>query len=148
MAKDHGATVAEQHGIRRSPKWPGVERAFRKLYPRCAVCGKTESVQIHHQFPFHDVILAGRPDLELDKRNLITLCLHHHLLVGHLNNFVSYNTTVSEDATGCFYKKTPAQIKANKIWQAKCKARPKTWHLMSDDEQKAFKSHLDTQFPK
>jgi hypothetical protein len=29
---------------------------------------------VHHIFPFHYCIALGRPDLELDDRNLITLC--------------------------------------------------------------------------
>jgi len=31
-------------------------------------------LQVHHIFPFHYCIALGRPDLELDDRNLITLC--------------------------------------------------------------------------
>ena len=57
---------------------------------------------MHHIFPFHYCIALGRPDLELDDRNLITLCedeagkpgQNHHLLVGHLDDFESSNLAV------------------------------------------------------
>jgi hypothetical protein len=43
---------------------------------------KLGSVQVHHIFPFHDCVALGRPDLELDERNLITLCGKSHNGIG------------------------------------------------------------------
>lgn len=43
-------------------------------------------------------MLVGRPDLELDPRNLLTLCIRpdceHHVLLGHLDDYESYNPKV------------------------------------------------------
>jgi len=74
-------------GARRSPKW----RKFRDGYlkgKRCAVCGGSRSLTLHHIIPFH---LA--PDLELDPDNVTVLCeakrygINCHLLCGHLGNW-------------------------------------------------------------
>lgn len=63
----------------------------------CAVCGKKKSwklsLQVHHIVPF-----SVNPDLELEPSNLITLCGDHHLWVGHLGWFQSWNPNVVEDA--------------------------------------------------
>ena len=39
-------------------------------------------VQVQHIFPFHYCVALGRPDLELDERNLITLCGKSHDGIG------------------------------------------------------------------
>ncbi len=49
---DHGAEVAEVHGIRRSPNWPAKEKAFRKANPTCACCGTFLPIGAGH--PDHD----------------------------------------------------------------------------------------------
>lgn len=99
-AIDHGLVVAQKHGIERSPKWPATQEAYRKAHPYCAACGSAEKIQIHHVYPFHEVVAVGRPDLELDWRNLISLCenpgMDCHLKVGHLGFFQSYNPSVRE----------------------------------------------------
>jgi 5-methylcytosine-specific restriction endonuclease McrA len=77
----------------RSPQWPAVEKAFLKYNPTCAVCKTKSNLNVHHKQPFH---LA--PRLELDPSNLITLCRPHHLLVGHLEDWKSYNVDVEKDA--------------------------------------------------
>ena len=81
----------------RSPQWREVRNAYIALHPRCAVCGTKGSFlkpnQVHHRLPFH-----LNPALELDEDNLITLCPPHHLFVGHLMNFKSYNKDVEVDS--------------------------------------------------
>ena len=80
----------------RSPRWPKVERAFKTLHPLCAACGGDERLNVHHKKPFH-----LDPALELDNRNLITLCmgkLECHLRIGHGDNFKAYNPDVEADA--------------------------------------------------
>ncbi|MBS2033219.1 MAG: hypothetical protein JST54_35425, partial [Deltaproteobacteria bacterium] len=84
-------------GVARSSRWPRIEKLHLSLQPKCACCGDKmdphAGMQVHHIFPFHYCIALGRPDLELDLRNLITLCENepgqpgenHHLLVGHLD---------------------------------------------------------------
>jgi len=85
---DRGLIEAARFDIARSPKWPAVEKKHLKDYPYCEVCGAVGSNQVHHIFPFHYCVSLGRPDLELDQRNLITLCENqgargdnHHLLL-------------------------------------------------------------------
>lgn len=83
-------------GGKRSPKWPGVERAFRSTNPTCAACGATEKIQVHHKHPFHLF-----PALELDPTNLISLCMgpnECHLFIGHGDNFKAWNPNVESDA--------------------------------------------------
>ena len=64
-------------GQPRSSHWPAVEKAHLAESPACACCttaSSTAKQQVHHVWPFHYCIALGRPDLELDPRNLITLC--------------------------------------------------------------------------
>lgn len=98
-------------GVRRSTHWPLVRAQHLKKNPRCAACGGTKKVEVHHKLPFH-----LHPDLELDPKNLITLCeakedgVNCHLLFGHLGSFKSFNRNVEADA---------------RDWQQKMTNRPK-----------------------
>ena len=69
---------AARCGVARSSRWPRIEKLHLSLQPKCACCGDKmdphAGMQVHHIFPFHYCIALGRPDLELDLRNLITLC--------------------------------------------------------------------------
>ena len=85
-------------GAKRHPDW----NKFRKEMldgASCAVCGGTKKLQLHHKIPFH---LA--PELELDKDNVIPLCmagkygLKCHLLVGHYGNWQKFNPQVEADS--------------------------------------------------
>lgn len=120
---DHGQHVAKLHGHTRSPMWGSVEKAHRLIEPRCVVCGyKGSKIQVHHIKPFH-----LHPLLELDPKNLITLCeakgREHHLLIGHLDNWESYNEHVREDVKR-FRNKTEKQIRADLHWQKMMLQRP------------------------
>ncbi len=98
---------AENHpvlGAARSSQWPAVERAHLAEHPECAVCGSKEQLNVHHVVPFH-----VRPDLELERSNLITLCRNHHFWWGHLGSWRSWNPDVREDAA---------------IWRKKIEGRP------------------------
>src|SRR5258708_4754189 len=67
---DHGARIAVLHGKKRSSEWPRVEKEHRLHEPACVACGyQGPGIQVHHVRPFH-----LHPNLELDPRNLITLC--------------------------------------------------------------------------
>lgn len=79
--------------IRRSPKWPGVRAQHLKAHPACEVCGTRDDCEVHHIWPVHVY-----PQHELDLDRLITLCPDHHLLVGHLMNWRSWNSDVVQDA--------------------------------------------------
>ena len=80
----------------RSPQWHKVEKAHLAKEPACQWCGATVKVQVHHIAPFH---LASA--LELDPKNLITLCeeggyLNCHLFHGHNGDWKSFNEQVRE----------------------------------------------------
>ena len=73
---------------RRSPSWPRLEKKFLLNNSKCAFCGSTTNLNVHHKKPFHLY-----PELELDESNLITLCMSKnecHLKIGHGNNFRLY----------------------------------------------------------
>ncbi len=83
----------------RSSQWPKVRAEFLKTHPRCAVCGSTKKLEVHHIIPVH--IDASK---ELDPNNLITLCeskkygVNCHLWFGHLGSYRRYNPFVARDA--------------------------------------------------
>ncbi len=83
----------------RSPGWRKVERAAVEAHPCCSACGGKKDLQVHHVLPFH-----LHPDLELEPSNLIVLCRVHHLWVGHLGDWKSWNAEVRADAAA-FLKK-------------------------------------------
>jgi len=81
---------------RRSSDWPEVRDKFLSLNPKCASCGGIEKLQVHHIVPFH-----VNETLELDEKNLITLCMGKdecHLSIGHGDSWRHYNPHVKEDA--------------------------------------------------
>ena len=90
-------------GAQRSPKWSEVRRGYIALYPNCAVCDKKGTIlssnEAHHCVPFH-----LQPEMELNPKNLITLCREHHLFFGHLGNFKSINENVELDCALWFLK--------------------------------------------
>ncbi len=122
---DKGAEVAQKYGLARSPEWPAVAREHLLHQPGCAACGyEGQGLQVHHIRPFHLF-----PELELDATNLITLCevkgRDHHLLLGHLDDWESYNLNVREDV-GRFHNENAKKIRANPTWQKEVQNRPVT----------------------
>lgn len=80
----------------RSPRWREVRDTHLKSRPFCAACGRAEHLQVHHIVPFHE-----NPLLELDARNLITLCMSKyecHLKLGHGGGFHYFNPKVVDHA--------------------------------------------------
>lgn len=121
--RDRGAEVAQKYGRARSPEWPEVAREHLLHQPACAACGyQGQGIQVHHIRPFHLF-----PQLELDPTNLITLCevkgRDHHLLLGHLDDWESYNLNVREDVSR-FHNEKAKQIRANPAWQKEVQNRP------------------------
>lgn len=82
----------------RSPEWNKVRDEFIRMHPVCALCGTAKDLQVHHKKPFHLY-----PELELDKNNLITLCISKywgfncHLLAGHGGYNKYENPWIDED---------------------------------------------------
>src|SRR5215467_9444180 len=161
---DTGASVAKSHGLTRSPLWPEVERAYLATNRKCAACTSTSNIQLHHIFPFHLCHLVYRGDLELDERNFLPLCEesenNHHLLLGHLGNFESYNnyafpTKVGRDAilalvvelVALIPELTAVMIKSNTSWLQASTGRPKPWEQWTPDQKNAFRSLLDQLLP-
>jgi|ERR1700722_13258893 len=73
-----------------------VEKDFLVSHPTCAACGSKKSLNVHHCLPFHI-----DKSLELDEKNLITLCMNTrecHLHIGHCGDFKKYNPNVRKDA--------------------------------------------------
>lgn len=91
--------AVKKPGGRRSSKWPALRKRIIKRDKRCAVCGSTTKLEVHHILPYHT-----HPELELDELNLIVLCerkrsgLNCHLLMGHRGDYRSWNPTVRSDA--------------------------------------------------
>ena len=151
--------AAARLGIHRSPEWHKVEQLHLRMEPRCACCtdhAASAPLQVHHIFPFHYAIALGRPDLELDQRNLITLCeseggsavQNHHLLIGHLDDFQSSNLDVVRDATRLYRGMTATQIKASACWQAAVGKRLKPLAQMSPGEKLQFVQLMNRTFPR
>jgi hypothetical protein len=144
------AAILQKFQLARSPAWPDVEHAFRAAHPHCAACGETIMLNVHHIFPFHYVVLCGRPDLELDFRNLLTACVRpdclHHLELGHLDDFESYNPAVLKFVSK-YSGMTSVQIRAHAEWQKAQANRPKHLDEMTQAEKDAFKKMLDRKLP-
>ncbi|HUA67232.1 MAG TPA: hypothetical protein VMA13_01680 [Candidatus Saccharimonadales bacterium] len=142
--------IRQKFELDRSSAWPDVAKSFRVTHPCCAACGGTDQLNVHHKFPFHYVVLCGRPDLELDPRNLVTLCVHHdcehHVLLGHLDDYESYNPRVLKFVKE-YARLTSQQIRADPIWQAAAARKPKHFDQMSEAEIDAFKRILDAKVP-
>ena len=139
-------------GKPRSAQWNKVRDEYLAAHPKCIVCSTTEKIQIHHMYPFNYCIDAGRPDLELDSRNFISLCedetkQNHHLLVGHLDSWESYNPNVKHDVVK-FKNMTDEQIQSNAEWKSKKANRPKPYKDMNAAEKTAFRQMLDKVLPK
>jgi 5-methylcytosine-specific restriction endonuclease McrA len=62
----------------RSSQWSSIRNEFVSRNPFCAACGSRKDLNVHHIKPFH-----SNPELELDMKNLITLCREHHFRIGH-----------------------------------------------------------------
>ena len=157
MAKkiDHGAAVAAEHGLKRSEHWPSLEKWMKKYFGNaCQICGKGP-VQIHHAYPFHDAILSGRPELELTFENLTSLCetekgkptQDDHLIVGHLENFRSFNKELLVMIPK--WKGLPSNaIKEMDDWKTLAGSKPLSYPQMGTSDQESFKETLDSIFPK
>lgn len=91
----HSVIREQLKKITRSSKWAGVRKQAIKDNPRCACCGDTKFLQVHHFLPFN-----VSPTLELDPKNLVVMCMGKnecHLLIGHGDNFKKYNPYLAAD---------------------------------------------------
>jgi hypothetical protein len=149
---DAGQAVANSHSLKRSSHWDSICTKFKQANPYCFACGPhltypTNCIQVHHEIPFHFCVLLGRPDLELDTRNLITLCQSesreldlpdHHLYVGHEGDFRIYNPNVRRDCKRSLI---------SKLFRPFFRKKPKSWINMTDADKKALRALMDRRFP-
>ena len=80
---------------KRSSEWHKVREEFLEENPECAICGTNKKINVHHKKPFHLY-----PELELDKNNLVTLCMSKmecHFLIGHGSDFKCFNPYLESD---------------------------------------------------
>jgi hypothetical protein len=139
------------NSIPRHPHWNKINEGYLKKQPKCVVCGISENVVAHHIYPMHLCSEVGRADLELDERNLITLCengsiSNHHLLIGHLGSFESYNPEIDTDVVK-FKCKKDQFIKNNITWMKKNLNRPKAIYELTILEKRELRKRLDELFP-
>jgi hypothetical protein len=151
---DAGTSIAQRYELKRSPLWPEAQRKYLAKNPECAVCPSNSNIQIHHVMPFHLCHLVYRGDLELDERNFIPLCEesgnNHHLLLGHLGDFESYNQGGRESILmlgKSILGLSEAAIKADQAWILLMGSRPKPWEQWTHAEKLAFRQILDTTLP-
>jgi len=151
---DHGAEVAAEHRIARSPHWPAVEKAVLAASPKCIACDDTVALQLHHRHPFHFVVAVGRGDLELDPRNLVALCEteenkpeeNHHLLIGHAGDFKKENPFVVEDAKALYGLKGVA-IHSSAVFQERLKNPMKKITEFTHEDFVSYRIRLDAELP-
>ena len=77
----------------RSKDWSKVRKAFLLSNDICAACKSPKNLEVHHIKPF-----AEYPALELDLKNLITLCERCHFTLGHLSNYRLFNPYIYTDS--------------------------------------------------
>jgi len=139
---------------RRSPRWEETRREFVRQHPQCEVCARAAlgELNVHHIIPFDMAASCGRPDLELDPRNMITLCegiQDHHLILGHLGDRQSYNQHVRNDAKRFDCIGQPSEkIRRAAWWIEAHEDRPTHLRGGSAADKAATKALLDRIFPR
>lgn len=78
--------------LERSSHWSTVRNKVVLANPFCMACGVKKDLQVHHLHPFE-----YWPELELEESNLFVLCRQHHLILGHLGDWKSYNAELIRD---------------------------------------------------
>lgn len=102
----HAARVVHAHlrekfgkgvgGAKRSSEWPTVRKHYLATHPTCEACAGNKHMQVHHCEPFH-----LDPQLELDPKNLIALCMgpnECHIRLGHGDDFKAFNPKIRDMA--------------------------------------------------
>lgn len=157
-------SVASALGVQRSEKWDDVRRAHLEInqpeydQTRCAVCQGTGQLQVHHIIPFHLCHLVYRGDLELDERNLMTLCevseLNHHLLLGHLEDWEIYNPAGRAGIIKAFLGQSADNLTAIEIQKAQIwlqwfddPQKPLRWTDMQAEDKIKLRNFLDQYLP-
>lgn len=135
----------------RHKKWDTAQAQWMRKHPQCAVCGEIACKRnVHHKLPLTYLHAINRLDLELDERNLITLCvesdMQHHALVGHLNFYSSFNPWLMQTVAMC-KGKTAKEIFDLAEFQQMVNNRPKPVHQMNAKELDELKQLTQRTFP-
>lgn len=83
----------------RASGWAKFAHEWLLEFPTCWACGGIVLCVPHHIIPFH-----VDPSHELDRKNLMTLCGAHHIWIGHLGDFRSWNVDALKDASTMLVK--------------------------------------------
>ena len=93
----------------RSKDWRKVRKAFLLSNDICAACKSPKKLEVHHIKPF-----AEYPALELDLKNLITLCERCHFTLGHLSNYRLFNPYIYTDSL-LYRNRVAAAVRKSKL---------------------------------
>ena len=77
----------------RSPGWHIFSKQIIKEMGECEATGSKKNLEAHNIIPFHK-----RPDLELDRKNVIILNKWIHFFLAHFGYYGSWNENIREDA--------------------------------------------------
>jgi hypothetical protein len=101
---------------------------------------------VHHIVPIEFCFAVDRPDLETDSRNLLTLCRGHHLAIGHLGSFESFNLHAKICCVR-FFDKSPASLHTHLEWERFASEASKPLSEWPAPDLAAFRVKLDEKFP-
>jgi hypothetical protein len=78
----------------RASQWKQLRAEHLLKEPRCAACGRSTELAVHHVIP-----VSFDESRQLDPGNLITLCAQPcHIVFGHFMNYQCYNKDVRKMA--------------------------------------------------
>jgi hypothetical protein len=138
--------------VLRSPHWDKLRgEVIKERGSKCEVSGATTDLEAHHIIPFHFCVILGRPELELEKKNLIILSrgpVDIHLLLGHFDNFGSFNKDITDiEKWKEFIKNKKDLAHDPEYLQLKAK-RPKLWDDMTTRDKTNLRKLMDKLYPK
>ena len=95
FTRDLRTELTEFLGLIKNQSRENLKQLLKKVENKvCAICGEKRAVQIHHIINVQDSHILNSNDDINDKRNLIPLCIYHHMDAGKikLNNFYKKNS--------------------------------------------------------
>lgn len=154
---DPGAVVAGD--VPRDQRWKAARRDHLKKQPWCIACRIQyrgviafiirifRRMTVHHIYPFHIVQTLDRGDLELDSRNLVTLCKGHHRVLGHLDDWMCYNPHVKHLALR-FFGRDVRDVLIDPEWSRFRDERKPDLQFMAVKDLIELRAKLDEKFPR
>jgi hypothetical protein len=122
----------------------------------CEISGATTQLGLHHCFPLKMARLLGRPDIELERRNVLVVSngpVDYHKHLAHLAYFASWNPGLLgiagfPDLREC---RRMAAMRppfwTTQEWVGIVANRPKTWATMSAGDKDELRAMIDRIFP-